>query len=99
MLVQKSVTGEVPAPMTNVLHNALAQVYGVLRDVRICENFWNEGLERVNEERAHSLEEVNSYDVKKEKLENTLAKKEVAMKAIKHSQLELERKVNRLQME
>lgn len=63
----------------------------MLGDFSVGRNFCNEGLEQVQEERDHLLEEVNSYKVKEKKFEKLLLEKDVARTAMERSLVDLER--------
>lgn len=60
------------------------------------ENSRNDEIERVTEERAHFLEELNAYKIEEEKLERKLPENVVAMKAMTWSVVDFERTVNLL---
>lgn len=62
----------------------------MLDDVSVREKSRKSESDRVKEERDRSLEEVNASTMLKEKLEKTMLEKEVAMKAMTRSVVNLE---------
>lgn len=68
VVTQKSLLGELPTALPNVVHHVQAQGLKVPTDVSEGENYGNAELEEVKEERNPSLEELNAYKMKKEDL-------------------------------
>lgn len=65
-----------------MVRNELDQVFEVLSDVRVGENYHNEEFSQVEEERHRSQKGVSLYKIEKMNLESTLVKKYLARKAV-----------------
>lgn len=64
----------------NFTHDALTEGLEVLNDFLVYGNLWNKESDGVKEERQRLLEEMTSYNMKKEQLEDTALEAKVAMR-------------------
>lgn len=96
LLTHKSVAKELPTPTRNVVHDALAQGLKAVVSVLVDENFWNREVKRGKEHRDCLLEEVHSYKKKKKKLEKAFLEKEIELKSMLWSLVDLEGNVSYL---
>lgn len=60
-LSQESLAKKLPTFIANVVYDALAKNLGMLSDVSVGRNPWNEELEQVKEKQDCLLKEMNSY--------------------------------------
>lgn len=82
MLTKEFLAGELPTPISNMVHDALSHDLEMLGDVSVDQSSRHEQFEEVKEELDCLLEEVNTYRRGKQKLEKRPEEKEVAMKAM-----------------
>lgn len=97
VLTQKSLVDELPRSLSDLDHYALALDLEVLGDVWVGESSTIDEFERLKKKQQHFLEEGNDYKMETEKLETTLLEKEVAMKEMTLSVVDLGRTVNSLE--
>lgn len=94
LLMEEFFVVELQACTQNMAPHALDQSLEVPGDVLMGENTWNDMFGCVKEEQIRLCEEMNSYKMEKQKLEDVLLENEVAMKEMKRSVLDLEKTVN-----
>lgn len=79
-------------------YNSVSRGSGLLNDVMVGENSWNDDFAKVKEKRENFLKKLKEYKMEKEKLEKTLLERKVMMKEMSRILVDLERFVNRLEM-
>lgn len=77
--------------MRDIVHASLAEGVEVLGNVSVGENSWKEEFERVKEEGDFLFKGVKSYKMEKGKFEKIQQGKEVALRAMTRSLVDLER--------
>lgn len=91
---QNPIVRMLPTPIPNKVHHSFAQGLDVQSDVLVGERSRDDEFERVEDESYCLLEELNTYKIEKENLENTLLEKRVVMKGMTQSLVDLERPAN-----
>lgn len=99
VLTEKSVANQSPSPIGSVVLDVVAQGFEVVGEMPVGESPCDELVERVKEKGYCLLGKVNSYDMEKQKLEETLLNEQVETKPMTLSLADLERSVNRQQTE